>query len=121
MAGNTGKTEIRLRVLEAELVRELTAALPAATRNNSTFFFSSRYNPHALSAHMLSPQTEELVSKAEEILSLRKALLLPTESSMAYLFLEACAEISDLRNEQRLGPRRLAQRLLDRLDELPLP
>lgn len=115
MARNTEKLSRRLQALEDELARELTAALPAVTRNDFLLFFSARHNPHDFPAHWLSPRTEEMIEKADEVQALRHTLSLPTDAGVAHLFIEACMESAHLDNKHRLGPRRLAQRLLDQL------
>ncbi len=105
-----------LVALEAEFERDLrTALVRVASGVDTGFFFTAWSNPHRL-AH-LSEASAELDQVADEILRLRQNLGL-TEPCPATWFREAIQVHADLENANRLGPIRLAEQLLKRLDEL---
>ena len=114
----TGDTKLtsELRIIERELRDRLLGALPDAEDRNSVFFFTSEHNPHALPKHVLSQESEQILELAKRTLEIRRLLNLPTNDSPGQLFLDACAEASDVSNPERLGPRRLASKLRRKLE-----
>lgn len=113
------KRKAELDQIEAELCRLLKKHLPGAMDGDSLFFFTSEHQPmkYKMPAHWFRAYSEEILQLAKQSLTLRNELILTTENTPAALFLEACAE-SASENEQRRGPRRLAEWLLRKLNAL---
>jgi len=107
------KIEVQFRSLEDELATELRQVLPTAAEIGARLFTNSRFNPHGLLQGHLDPRAEKYLRLAEECLSLRERIGHSQEDSVSKRYMEACAEAADLSNEHRLGPRRLAARLLN--------
>jgi hypothetical protein len=107
---------VELQALETELLTLLRAQLSEIVEGRETlFFFNEEYNPHKFPAHRLSNTSSEALKLAHRTLELRALLMLPTEQSAGQLFIGACTESADLNNPHRLGPRRLAARLLSQI------
>jgi hypothetical protein len=82
------------------------------------FFFSPEHNPRNYPEHWFSETSYELLNLARESVKLRKLLVLPTERCIGRLFEAACTENADFSNPHRLGPLRLAARLLSEIEDL---
>lgn len=110
------RAEIELQTLESELKQRLIHELTEiASGRNTLFFFNDEHNPHDFPAHFLPEQSSELLMIARKSIELRKLLVMPTEQSVGQLFITACEENANLDNPHRLGPRRLAARLLSQI------
>lgn len=103
-----------LRGAEHEFRESLIEILPEVVSSGESIFFNSKFNPHRLAPHMLSRQGEALFQSASACLEMREALGLSSAGSVGELFLGACREAAS-DNHHRLGPRRLAAGLMERL------
>lgn len=113
------RVQIELDKLEKELSSRLCAELRlVATGRNSNFFITSDYNPQDVRLRDHSKTSPELLELAAKCKDLRELLVLPTENSVGQLFENACVESADIQNPQRLGPLRLAARLLQQIEAL---
>jgi hypothetical protein len=114
------KEQRQLRHVEAKLLDRLRRLLPAVVAGRGTdVFINSEFDPHDYAAAgWRSSEPEELLRLAREAQALRRDLGMPNDGP-GYLFLQACAECADLGDHHRLGPRRLAERLLKELDKDP--
>ena len=102
--------------LGTELTQRLICELKEVSAGRKTlFFFSDEYNPHDLPAHLLFKETGELLQLARQSIALRELLVMAIDRCIGQLFIAACEENADLENHQRLGPKRLAARLLDEI------
>jgi len=110
------KLEHELAEVEAALRADLLRALPAVVESGSLLFVNSEWNPHGLLPHWIHPQAEDLLQQARACVALREVLALPLAGSVGEQFLTACAEAAS-GDEQRRGPRRLAEWLLGALRE----
>lgn len=108
----------QLESLESELRGRLTAVLPRLAVRRRTLIFTNReFNPHALLAAHMDREAEVLLDLSRHVEQLRRELVLPLGEGPAHLYLAACEESADLSNPHRLGPRRLAERVLSALGE----
>ena len=113
------RAEIELNALEHALIVRLCAELQEVSAGRNThFFFTREHNPHEFPEHCLSKSSDELLEIARQTMELRKVLILPTDPCVGRLFEAACIESADLDNPHRLGPIRLASRLLSQIEEL---
>lgn len=113
------RAQKELNRLEHELAQRLCAELRQICDGyNTGFFFTPEYNPHNFPDHFLSTTSEELLKIARETIKLRRLLVMPTDRCVGNFFEEACIESADLDNPHRLGPIRLAARLLSQISEL---
>jgi hypothetical protein len=116
------RAKVELDKLEDELKNRLCTALRAvASGNNTHFFFTKDYNPHNFPEFRLSKTSSELLELARETIRLRALLELPTDSCVGQLFETACIENAELDNPHRLGPIRLATKLLSLIESSPPP
>ena len=118
------RAEIELKAKESELIQNLVAELrKVAAGYNTHFFHTPEHNPHDFPDHYFYKPTHELLNIARETIALRKLLVMPADACVGRLLESACIESADLDNPHRLGPIRLAARLLSQIDELqkPLP
>lgn len=99
---------------EQSLRESLIEMLPEVVASGESVFFNSRFNPHGLAPHLLSRQGEALFQSASACLELREALGLSCAGSVGELFLASCREAAS-ENPHRLGSRRLAADLMERL------
>jgi hypothetical protein len=79
---------------------------------------TTEFNPHRFPEHMLPAVTAELSAIASEALQLAAILDDPEGAPVAALFRRYLERANDLAEHHRLGPRRLAQEMLDELDAL---
>jgi hypothetical protein len=115
MASATSKQHAHLASVEADLLHRLLQHLPAVAAGRDTLFFTTlEFNPFAL---RVSTTGQELAELALEALALRQALSEPREGSVGQMFRAALQECADVNNPHRLGPIRLAERLLAALHE----
>ncbi len=106
----------QLAELETELKRRLEGALQRVARGESSLFFHTReFNPHGLPAHVLPKESEELSQTASAALRLRELLGEPAEGSVAFAFRRTLQRATDLADDHRPGPARLAEELLAEL------
>lgn len=103
-----------LQRAEDNLRESLIEILPEVVASGESIFFNSRFNPHGFAPHVLSRQGEALFQSASACLKVREALGLSSAGSVGELFLTCCREAAS-DNPQRLGPRRLAADLMERL------
>ena len=101
-----------LEAAEGELTRRLLRCLPEASISGRNLFSNSEFNPYGLLQAHLDPDAEECLKLAHEALRLCERLDLPPGEGPAHLYLDACRQLADLSNPHRLGPRRLAKRVL---------
>jgi hypothetical protein len=110
------REEAELARLEAELTTRLTAELEKViSGKNTNFFFTPEYNPHNFPEQHVSRASAELLEIARKTVNLRKQLVMPINQCVGYYFEAACVECADLDNPNRLGPKRLAERLLGQI------
>ena len=81
----------------------------------TAIFTNSEFNPHGLLKNHYDDESDDLLSLARRAEKLRRALELPLEGP-AHLYLVACEDSSNLSDAHSLGPRRLAERILNDLD-----
>ena len=98
-----------LESLEEQLSKELTPLLIQASKTGADLFSLDEYNPNMATVR-------EFVSTSQECLELRTELFLDSTDTLAYLYLQGHAEATDKDNAHRLGPKRLAKRLLEYFD-----
>ncbi|MPM99996.1 hypothetical protein SDC9_147191 [bioreactor metagenome] len=103
-----------LQRAEHNLRESLIEILPEVVASGENIFFNSRFNPHGLAPHLLSPQGEALFESASACLEVREALGLSSAGSVGELFLASCREAAS-DNPHRFGPRRLGADLMERL------
>ena len=108
------KLEQQLTVSECALKSQLLELLPGALAGNTLLFINSEFNSLGLRPHSLKSNSEELLSKSKECIQLRESLAMPIENSPGYLYISACKESAST-DENRRGPRRLAEWLLGEL------
>jgi hypothetical protein len=110
------REEAELVRLEAELTTRLRAELEkVVSGKNTDFFFTPDYDPHQFPEHRLSRTSAELLEIARKTVNLRKQLVMPLNHCVGRYFEAACVESADLDNPHRLGPKRLAERLLGQI------
>jgi hypothetical protein len=108
----------RLSTLEAEFAATLRRHLTQVAAGHDTLFFGAeRFGPYpnAFLRRQNRP-IEPLLELGDEILKLREKVGEPPSQSVLALH-RACEEAADFSNAHRLGPVRLAERLLAELDE----
>ena len=110
------RLEGELTASENELVDVLREILPYAIQTGFDPFTNSQYNPHNL-LH-LDESVERCVRLAQDSVRLRSELYI-VEPGIGAAYLEKCAELADLDNPHRRGPRRLAASLMERLNDDP--
>jgi hypothetical protein len=111
----SGRTKQRahLDTVEAELLHRLLEHLPGVAAGRDTLFFTTReFNPFEMRVPTISQEIDDL---AIEALAVRTVLGEPADGSVAQLFRAALAGSADLNDHHRLGPVRLAERLLSAL------
>ena len=114
------RAEVELKEKEAELCRRLIAELrDVAAGCNTHFFQTPEHNPSNFPEHFLYKPSYDLLNLGRETIALRTLLVMPTDACAGRLLESACIESADLDNPHRLGPIRLAARLLSEIEELP--
>ena len=93
----------------------LKRVLPRAAHSGEFIFFNSEFMPDYIRPHWLLRESEVALSLAQESLSLRDQLQLPVEGTAAQMYLSACTENSNFKDEHRRGSRQLAAWLLGQL------
>jgi hypothetical protein len=114
-ASRLSKLEVQLEAAEASLLGLLMQALPRVAQSGEMLFFNSQFSLNATRPHWLPGESEELLSLAQQAVSLRGELGLPLLGSVGQLYLSACSEAANSANENRRGPRQLAAWLLGEL------
>lgn len=110
------KQRARLSAIESELQRRLVDALKrVVSGEDSLFFTTAEFNSFNLPPHMLLKSSAELSELALESLRLRESLGDALNGSVAEIFRASLREASDTADQNRLGPARLAAKLLDEL------
>jgi hypothetical protein len=113
------RAELELKAKESELIRQLIVELRKVVAGRNTHFFhSSEHNPHDFPGHFFYKPSYDLLSLARATIRLRKLLVMPTDSCVGRLLESACVESADLDKSHRLGPMRLAARLLSAIERL---
>ncbi len=107
--------EQELSAAERELFDSLMRVLPDCAKNGTMIFFNSQNLPAEYQQHWLPAESETLLELATRCSRIRSELDLPTGQTISQLFLDACAENSNIRNPHRRGPRRLATWLLSEI------
>lgn len=117
-ASGHDRAESVLQKLESEICRRLKRELvKVLDGRNSLFFFNEEFNPHEFPSHCFAESSNELVKLSKETIQLRQSLMLSVDDCIGNRFLSACGENADLANKHRLGPRRLAERLLSQMND----
>lgn len=112
------RAKIELKTIETQIAFQLRGELRKVLEGESTLlFFNQEYNPHKFPENVLLPQSDELLQLSRRSLELRKLLVLSTKECIGRLYEAACIDSADLDNPHRLGPVRLAARLLAQLEE----
>lgn len=106
------KLEVELSAEEQKLRDNLLRILPDAAVSGSSVFTNSEFNPSGLPSHHFGKDAQELLLSAHECVRLRQAVGLELAGSIGALFLSACEEHAS-QNQQRRGPRKLAESLLN--------
>jgi hypothetical protein len=113
------RAERELKIKESELVRQLIVELrKVASGCNTHFFHTPEHNPHSFPDHFFYKPSYDLLNLGRETIALRTLLVMPTDTCAGRLLESACIESADLDNPHRLGPIRLAARLLSEIEEL---
>ena len=113
------RAKAELEAIEMQLAVQLRIELHKVLEGKTTLlFFNQEYNPHKFPEHFLSPTSDELLKLSHRSIELRKLLVLSTKDCIGRLYEAACIESADLDNPHRLGPVRLAARMLVQLEEL---
>jgi hypothetical protein len=114
-ASRLSKLEVQLEAAEASLLDLLMEVLPRVAQSGEMLFFNSQFSPSTTRPHWLPSESEQLLSLAQQSVSLRGELGLPLLGSVGQLYLSACSEAANSANENRRGPRQLAAWLLGEL------
>lgn len=114
----TEKMNSQLSSTEEDLRSLLLSVLPKAVESGTDYFTNSAFNPHGRLVSHMQPVAETLLQLAEESLSLRDKLHLVKEGSVGDLYIMACSEAADLSNEHRRGPRKLADWVSQKLNDV---
>lgn len=109
------KLEAQLSATETSLLNLLAQTLPRVVHSGELLFFNSAFLPDTIQPHWLPHESEELLSLANNAMSLREELRLPVVGTAGELYLSACSESVDCANSNRRGPRQLATWLLGEL------
>ncbi|WP_250622862.1 hypothetical protein [Pinirhizobacter soli] len=107
--------EAQLAAVEVDLLNLLKRVLPRAAHSGEFLFFNSEFMPDYIRPHWLPEESEVVLSLARESLSLRDQLQLPAKGTAAQMYLSACTENSNVKDEHRRGSRQLAAWLLGEL------
>ena len=110
--------EAQLAATEVDLLGFLRRVLLRAAHSGEFIFFNSEFTPDYIRCHWLPPESEMVLSLVRNALSLRDQLQLPVEGTAAQMYLSACTEHANLKNEHRRGSRQLAAWLLGELERL---
>jgi hypothetical protein len=97
---------------EQALVSRLLEILPGVVTSGSMMFFPAKFRPETIRPHWVPAEADELYESAIQSLALRERLGLDSSGSVGQLYLAACEEAANGSDHNRLGPRRLAERLL---------
>jgi hypothetical protein len=114
-ASRLSKLEAQLAAVETSLFNLLVQVLPRVAKSGEMLFFNSGFLPDTILPHWLPAESEELLSLAQDAMSLRDKVGLPVSGSVGQLYLSACSESVNDSNEHRRGPRQLAIWLLGEL------
>jgi hypothetical protein len=110
------KLEAALRSIETELRDTLRRVLPAVIEGRRTLVFTNRrFNPYGLDASRHDRDAVRLLELSDEAAALREELGRPRTEGPAHVYMQACEEHARLDDPHRLGPRKLAVRILDQL------
>ena len=102
---------------EQDLASRLMQILPGVVSSGSMIFFPSDFRPESIRQHWVPAEAEELFESATQCLAMRERLGFNTNGSVGHLYLEACREAANDSDHNRLGPRRLAERLLQQIQQ----
>jgi hypothetical protein len=102
-----GEAETSLRAM-------LLESLPRVAETGASLLANSDYLPVGFPRSRVSAQGELFYQHSRTCLGMREALNLPTEGTVGALFIAACAQNAS-EDGNRLGPRRLAMSLAERL------
>ena len=117
MSKKTEKLECNIEHLEREITDIILKKAGHASDTGEDIFTNSDYNPHnILSAHF-HQDAVKLLSLANESINLQEQALIDATGSISQLYLTACLELADLTNEQRRGPRKLAEWLFQEVSK----
>ena len=107
----------RLTELEHRLRADLLPALRScADRTNTNLFVSKRHMPPDWPPVAAGEETDSFLRQCDLILELYSRLGLDAKDSLASVFANACHESTAMSNHHRLGPQRLAEKLLSKLE-----
>ena len=104
-----GKLYARLEREEAELLELVVPALRSVANGWATGFFAMQDDVPVGSG-------AAIFGRAQDILALATRLGEPKENLVAETIVRSFEHANDITNEQRLGPIRLSQQLLDKLE-----
>jgi hypothetical protein len=108
------EAERHLKEAEDSLRAMLLEILPGVTTTGASVFVNSDFLPRGIPAHKISDEGEAIYQSTCMCLRLREVVGLPSEGTVGALFVASCSENASS-NEHRLGPRRLAMSLMERL------
>lgn len=97
---------------EQGLSFRLLEILPGVVTSGSMMFFPAQFRPETIMPHWVPAEAEELYEAATQCLDLRGKLGVDSAGSVGQLYLATCEEAANGSDHNRLGPRRLAERLL---------
>ena len=106
----------RLDALEAEIREGLVPALRAVAEGRKTTFFTvAAYSPFP--NWLNNSETESLLALADEAKALRNKLGESAANAVGERLREYCRQATDVSDQNRLGPQRLARQFLTELGE----
>lgn len=111
----TALRERELVTTERVLFDSLMRVLPLCAKNGTQIFLNSQNLPDEYQRHWFPEESDELFELATRCSTIRSELGLPVAQTIPQLFLDACAESSNLKNPHRRGPQKLAIWLLSEL------
>lgn len=111
----TAALERELAATERELFDLLIRVLPDCAENGTLIFFNSTNFPDDYQRNWLPAESDELHELVTRCSGIRSKLGLPVAHTIPQLFLDACAENGNVKNQHRRGPRKLATWLLSEL------
>jgi len=118
MSSPSDKFEMEIDRVESAFREQLLRLLPEAAKSGVNLFTNSDFNPWKLPPKHTHPDADDLLQMARECLRLRERRGVAVPGSVGYLFLAMCEE-NVSRDENRRGPRRLAEALLEQVKALP--
>src|SRR4051794_40165044 len=103
-AARQKKVVERLQAAETELCDMLRRLLKKTAVSGNMLFFNSEYLPDAIQLHWLPRESETLLMLAKQSVRLRESIGAETSGSVGQLYLLACREATNMKDEHRRGP-----------------